>query len=656
MRNRNVFASRTWESVVIPPVARGWRIACSCALSTAIAVGVLAVGTYAQQPPASTDAGQVPSFRSRTDVLQLDVSVLDRDGQPIRGLTAADFTVLDEGVPTPVVGFSAVDVPSWPADAPAWMRDTTPDVVSNHPDARRAVVIVMDDFDTPWDPGVTKIAKSIANATIDRLVAADLAAVVYVLNRQNGQEFTFDREKLRAAVDRFVPAGMVPSSDSRFSAGTPNSGVQLAGRMGMPSGACQRGSCMHMALQNAAAILEKWAGARKTLALISPGRRMKNADLDMLDENDDIRKTLVALQNANVTVYQFDPRGLQLEARGLDDFGTFADATGGRAIMNTNAPADLVPQMFRESGSYYLLGIAEGAGSRKFHRLTVTVNRPGATVRARRGYFVRTTETAPEVSPAGSSIDRALSGGLPTGDLPMALTAVPFASAGKQGASVLLVARVDRPIQPGTAMNLVAAAFTSSWKRAASVEARFRAPEGHGPLPLAEIGAGLNLKPGRYEIRLALQTGDGGPAGSVYTSVTVPNFAREPLALSGIFVERSSNGAAIPEELASALPVRPTAARTFSPTDKVTIAARVHQRRARTALPVHVAIRIVDQTDRVEVTSDSVLDAASFGKGRESDVRFALPLEQLSLGEHLLTIDAAAGDRVERRTLRFTVR
>jgi hypothetical protein len=138
--------------------------------------------------------------------------------------------------------------------------------------------------------------------------------------------------------------------------------------------------------------------------------------------------------------------------------------------------------------------------------------------------------------------------------------------------------------------------------------------------------------------------------------VTVPNFAREPLALSGIFVERSSNGAAIPEELASALPVRPTAARTFSPTDKVTIAARVHQRRARTALPVHVAIRIVDQTDRVEVTSDSVLDAASFGKGRESDVRFALPLEQLSLGEHLLTIDAAAGGKVERRTLRFSVR
>jgi VWFA-related protein len=633
-----------------------WSIVARSGAGTTIA-GAMAVTTLAGQVPQPPAGGQVPSFRTRTDVLQLDVSVLDAEGQPIRGLTAADFTVLDEGVPSRVVAFSAVDVPAWPPEAPAWIRETTPDVVSNHPDARRAVVIVMDDFGTPWDPGVTKIAKSIANATIDRLGAADLAAVVYVLNRQNGQEFTSDRARLRAAVDRFVPAGMIPANEGRFSASAPNKGLDFPGRTGKPSGACQRGSCMHMALRNAAAILEAWPGARKTLALIGPGRTMKNADLDLLDDNDDVRKTLAALQNANVTVYQFDPRGLQLEARGLDDFGTFADATGGRAIMNTNAPADLVPQMFRESGSYYLLGIAEGEGKRKFHRLTVKVDRAGAVVRTRSGYFRRPAESAPEddAHPA-SDIDRALSGGLPTGDLPMALAAVPIAIAGKQGTSVLLVARVDRQIQPGTALTLVAAAFTDSWKRAASVEARFRAPEGHGPLPLAEVGAGLNLKPGRYEIRLALQTADGGPAGSVYTSVTVPNFAREPLALSGIFVERSSTGAAIPEELASALPVRPTAARTFSATDKVTIAARVYQRRARTLRPVRVGIRIIDQTDRIEVASDSVLEAASFGQSRASDVRFALPLEQLTAGEHLLTLDVSAGGKVEHRTLRFSVR
>ena len=38
------------------------------------------------------------TFRRRVDVVQLDVSVVRR-GQPVRGLTAADFVVTDNGEP-----------------------------------------------------------------------------------------------------------------------------------------------------------------------------------------------------------------------------------------------------------------------------------------------------------------------------------------------------------------------------------------------------------------------------------------------------------------------------------------------------------------------------------------------------------------------------
>jgi tight adherence protein B len=41
---------------------------------------------------------QVPAFRSRVDVVRLDVSVV-RNGVPVRGLTAADFVVTDNGAP-----------------------------------------------------------------------------------------------------------------------------------------------------------------------------------------------------------------------------------------------------------------------------------------------------------------------------------------------------------------------------------------------------------------------------------------------------------------------------------------------------------------------------------------------------------------------------
>ena len=47
------------------------------------------------------EAGQ-PTFRSGIDVVQVDVSVLDRSRVPVRGLTAADFIVLEDGKPRPI--------------------------------------------------------------------------------------------------------------------------------------------------------------------------------------------------------------------------------------------------------------------------------------------------------------------------------------------------------------------------------------------------------------------------------------------------------------------------------------------------------------------------------------------------------------------------
>ena len=56
-------------------------------------------------------AAQVPVFQSRREVVRLDVLVTDRDG-PVTGLTAADFTVRDNGIPQQVdfVGFDEVPI------------------------------------------------------------------------------------------------------------------------------------------------------------------------------------------------------------------------------------------------------------------------------------------------------------------------------------------------------------------------------------------------------------------------------------------------------------------------------------------------------------------------------------------------------------------
>ena len=61
------------------------------------------------QPQASVPDGQDGTFRTRTDLLTLDVSVLDGRGQPVQGLQPADFTITNQRPESPRRGCGARD-------------------------------------------------------------------------------------------------------------------------------------------------------------------------------------------------------------------------------------------------------------------------------------------------------------------------------------------------------------------------------------------------------------------------------------------------------------------------------------------------------------------------------------------------------------------
>src|SRR5579862_4465506 len=165
------------------------------------------------------------TFRAGVDIVQLDVSVLDRKRLPVTGLTAADFTVLDEGQPRKVVVFSAVDVPAATPPRAAWMRTAAADVASNQLDGRRLIVIAISDRyvdsrNAALGQQAIETALRLADDVIDHLGPGDLASVAYIYHPQFGQDFTADPAKLRQALDRFQP----------ISAGTVLSGRALGAR------------------------------------------------------------------------------------------------------------------------------------------------------------------------------------------------------------------------------------------------------------------------------------------------------------------------------------------------------------------------------------------------------------------------------------------
>jgi hypothetical protein len=58
---------------------------------------------------AASQSPQRPTFSSRSDLVLVDVVVTDRRNRPIRGLTAADFVVKEDGAIRPIVAFEAVE-------------------------------------------------------------------------------------------------------------------------------------------------------------------------------------------------------------------------------------------------------------------------------------------------------------------------------------------------------------------------------------------------------------------------------------------------------------------------------------------------------------------------------------------------------------------
>jgi VWFA-related protein len=78
---------------------------------------VLAAAALAGSPALVADSGDerqehhdIPTFKSQVELVTVDAVVLDGKGQPVRGLTAQDFTLLEDGKPQTIASFEAFDL------------------------------------------------------------------------------------------------------------------------------------------------------------------------------------------------------------------------------------------------------------------------------------------------------------------------------------------------------------------------------------------------------------------------------------------------------------------------------------------------------------------------------------------------------------------
>jgi hypothetical protein len=347
-----------------------------------------------------------------------------------------------------------------------------------------------------------------------------------------------------------------------------------------------------------------------------------------------------------------------------DELGTLADMTGGRLITQSETPETQIPALFAESQSYYLLAFAPGDSKAdgKFHNISVKVNRDHVKVQTRSGYYAGGKRGEKPASTLAPETVNAIEGVLPQNDFPLSVAAAPFALPGAAQAAVAVVLSVRQP-QPAKsdAKNPVKVLVAAFDRNGRSVQSETKTlaitwkADASGYMSY-ELLSKLTLKPGRYELRAAVDAAVN-QRGSVYTYVDVPDFVLQPLSLSGIAIGTTPGLLSTPQEIfASLLPIVPTARRSFTPSEQATAFVRIYEASKQAPVEATVTTRLVDENDKVISNDAATIAAARFATARAVDHRVELPLGTLASGDYLLTVEAKAGEYRAGRHLRFTVK
>ena len=467
------------------------------------------------------------------------------------------------------------------------------------------------------------------------------------------------------------------------------------------------------AVENVSKWLADVQGRRKALLLFSEGFDYDIYQPFFINRQSDLiiteaREAVAAAQRANVNVYGIDPRGMSQFGEMMEinsrsdypqlDYGTFrgqlrelllaqeslislSEETGGIAIVNSGDLAGGLGRIVLDNSRYYLLGYYSDStrwARNRFMRIEVKLKRPGLQIRARRGYLPPDTRAVEQqrladvktgTSPA---LRAALEKPVPIGDLPFRAFAAPLRTADNKG-QVLVSVEVDGPglryvEKEGRFVESVEVSIVAADQRARvqggdrqtfnlnlMPDTRERVDKG-GVRLISQV----ELPPGRYQIRIGAHESTGGAVGTLPYDLEVPDYAKIPFSLSGLFLTSTSAGAyatgSTETDWNGLLPTPPVADRTFSPSDTITWFAEVYDNSTDAPHGITYTSTIQDANDGrtiVQARDTRVVQRRGQGHGFTTDY----PLRDLKPGTYVLRIEATAtvGGHKAQRDILFEV-
>jgi VWFA-related protein len=572
-----------------------------------------AIAAVAVQPP------QPPTFRTEANLVRVDVTVVDRDGEPVASLTADDFAVEEDGVPQTVQSFKFVSADGRPAagdDVSLEIRSPAHAAAEAARDEVRVFVIFWDEYHIGRFASAIHGRKALASFVASAFGPTDLVALMDPLLPVDALRFTRDRTEL---------ADRIRKLEGRYGIYTPTRSAIEDAHLQRRDAARVRTEVTISAMKSAAVHLGSLKEGRKAIVFVSEGLPFLG-----MDEFGQLQEMIQAANHNNTAIYPLDPRGL---VGGSDDvLRTLAERTGGEAFVETNAPEKALQQIVKDASAFYLLGYSSAKNPQdgRFHSIKVRVKRRGVTVRARKGYW------APSLTELERARAEAAAGEAVPADVTNAL-------------AVLSAARAERTIDLwfGTERGANGLAqVTAAWTMRAREPGRgglsgivsITARKGGGDrvfeAPLEAGGLSFASPPGDLQLRAVVRDADGNTVDEDTRSITVPDYSGTGLSISVPVLLRARN-AADARAISGAQQTMPFAGREFVRTDRLFVRFAVYGETARQA---SVSAQLTSRTGSPLMAL--LVTALTDG---EPKYQIDLPLASNARGDYLIAVEAAHG-------------
>ena len=451
---------------------------------------------YGQNPPPPLNDDVV---KISTALIQIDVTVTDKKGKPVRDLKPEEVEIYENGKKQEISNFSFIssvrEKQVEPPEKPSPLNVPTPPPTVRPEQIRRTIALVVDDLTLSFE-STYYVKRALKKFVDEQMLEGDLVAIIRTGAGIGAlQQFTADKRQLYAAIEkvRWNPVGNggigafppIQSSldDAAFQSGSPGEQEDDADKSSADPDSIRESIFAAGTLGAINFIVRgmQELPGRKSVMLFSDGfalfTKSQNGMVDSQRVLDSLRKLVDAANRASVIIYTMDARGLAITGlTAADDTGTksaeqieqslsdrrtklfdtqegltyLAKQTGGFAILNNNDLSGGIRKILDDQ-SYYLIGYQPDdevfdPQKRRFNKLEIKVKRKDVNVRYRSGFFGVSDEQI-AAKPVTNLTDEqriigALTSPFAANDISLRLNAM-FGSDPKQGSFIRSFLHID---------------------------------------------------------------------------------------------------------------------------------------------------------------------------------------------------------------------